>query len=217
MPIDPFGDAENRERGEHIEELKQQARELSGGEMTEGEVHAASPEVREQFWKQVVAWEEAPWITHVQQLEAKGVALPAPETLSDEQVSMKLWEVIDHLARLRVFLEYTDHLTDRELYAELWNDALREEIKDIPVDEDSAWHIQFTSSGSDEDNEAYLKYYADEQEREQYRKDFPEAHIPEHEALPYDRDQYLPQPSYHQPDPELEDPGRGPSAESEND
>jgi hypothetical protein len=203
MPIDPFEDDEEREREEHIEELKQRAQELAGGQMTEGEVNPSSPQVRGQFWEHVVAWEEAPWITNFQQLERKGVALPAPETLDDDQVSMKLWEVIDHLARLRVFLNETDHLSDRELYTLLWSDILKEETKDIKVDEDSAWHIDLVSSGSDADNHLYLKYYADEETREQWRKDYPEDQIPDHEDPPYDRDQYLPQVTYGPP-PEAE-------------
>jgi len=85
MPIDPLNDPEDLEREKHIEELKRQAHELTGGEMTEGEVNPSSPDVREQFWEQVVAWEEAPWTTNFKQLEEKGVALPAPVTLNDDQ------------------------------------------------------------------------------------------------------------------------------------
>jgi len=203
MPVDPFEDADEREREEHIEELKQRAQELAGGEMTEGEVNPSPPEGREQFWEQVVAWEEAPWTTHFKQLEEKGVALPAPETLDDDQVSMKLWEVIHHLASLRAFLSETDHLSDRELYTLLWNDILREETKNIEMDQDSACHIQLLSGGSDEDNHLYLKYYADEEWREQWRQDYPEDQIPDHQDPPYDRDQYLPQPTYREPEPEL--------------
>jgi len=189
MPSIPFDNAEEREREEHIEELKRRAGELAGGAMREGEVNPSPPELREQFWEQVVVWEEAPWTTHFKQLEEKGVALPAPETLDDDQVSMKLWEVIDHLARLRVFLEQTDHLRDRQLYATLWSDLLPEEVKDLQLDEDSAYHIQLASSGSEEDIQVYLRYYADEETRQQWREDFPEVQIPDHEDPPYARDQ----------------------------
>jgi len=205
MPIDPLNDPEDVERARHIEELKQRARKLTGGEMREGEVSPSSPEVREQFWEQVVAWEEAPWTTNFKQLEEKGVSLPASGTFDDDQVSMKLWEVIHHLASLRVFLSETDHLSDRELYTLLWDDILHEETKNIEMDQDSACHIQLLSGGSDEDNQLYLKYYADEEWREEWRKDYPKDQIPDHEDPPYDRDQYLPQPTYREPEPELGD------------
>ena len=63
----------------------------------------------------------------------------------------------------------------------------------------SAWHIQLLSSGSDEDNYLYLKYYADDDWRRQWHKDFPSDPIPEHEELPYDRDRLLPKADYGEP------------------
>jgi hypothetical protein len=68
MSTRPFDDPEQNEREEHIEELQRQANELTGGEMIAGEVAKASPEVREQFWEHVVAWEEAPWTTDFRRL-----------------------------------------------------------------------------------------------------------------------------------------------------
>ena len=203
MSTRPFDDPEQDEREEHIEELQRQADELTGGEMTAGEAADAPPEVREQFWEHVVAWEEAPWTTDFLQLQESGIALPAPETLGDDQVSMKLWEVIDHLARRRVFLTRTDHLSDRELYALLWSDVLHEDKKDIPVDEYSAYHIDLLTSGSEEDNQLYLKYYADDEERTRWRQDYPEDSMPDHVDPPYDRDQHLPEATYPDPDEDL--------------
>lgn len=203
MSTRPFDDPEQNERKEHIEELQRQAHELTGGEMISGEAAEASPEVREQFWEHVVAWEEAPWTTDFRRLQEAGIALPAPETLNDDQVSMKLWEIIDQLARLRVFLNRTDHLSDRELYALLWSDLLHEDNKDVPMDEYSACHIDLLSGGSEEDNQLYLKHYADDKERAQWHQDYPEDSMADHADPPYDRDQYLPQATYPEPDEDL--------------
>jgi hypothetical protein len=187
------------EREKRIEDLTRRAEELAGGQMKTGEIEPCPPEVEEGFWKYVVEYEEAPWTTHFQQLERAGVSLPAPETLNDQEVTAKLWEVINKLAQLRVFLEDTDHLSDRELYTTLWSDELREETKDIMLDQDSACHYQLLSGGSDEDNQLYLKYFADEKWREWWHEDFPDDPIPDHEDPPYDRDRLLPQPSYGPP------------------
>jgi hypothetical protein len=73
------------------------------------------------------------------------------------------------------------------------HDAGCEEIPWSPVDPLSAWHLQFTS-GSDEDTDAYLRYYADDDERRQWLVDFPDYVMPPHEDLPYDRDRHLPVP-----------------------
>ena len=129
-------DEDETEREKRIAELKRQAQELAGGKMVEGEMEETPPEVAEQFWEQVVDYEKAPWTTNFKQLEESGMELPAPETLNDEQLTKKLWEVIHGLALLRVFLDETDHLSDRELYTELWSDMLREEVKAAPLDED---------------------------------------------------------------------------------
>jgi hypothetical protein len=52
-----------------------------------------------------------------------------------------------------------------------------------------------TGSGSTEDTDLYLKYYASEDLRRQWAADFPGDEMPEHEEPPFDRDCYLPQAS----------------------
>lgn len=37
-----------------------------------------------------------------------------------------------------------------------------------------------------------MKYYADEETRRQWKNDFPDYEMPEHEDPPYDRDRLLP-------------------------
>jgi len=192
-------DESDADRETRIEALKRRASKLAGGKIESGEVEPTSPEIEDGFWKHVVEYEEAPWTTHLQQLERAGVILPAPETLNDQELTAKLWEVINKLAQLRIFLEDTDHLSDRGLYTTLWSDELRQETKDILLDQDSACHCQMLSSGSDEDTYLYLKYFADDAWREDWLKQFPDYEMPEHEDPPYDRDRLLPQPTYGPP------------------
>jgi len=189
----------DEDRKKRIEELKRRAEELAGGEMKTGEIEPTPPEIEEEFWKQVVEYEEAPWTTHFKQLERAGVSMPAPDTLNDQEVTAKLWEVINKLAQMRIFLEDTDHLSDRELYTKLWGDLLREETKDVLLDQDSACHYQLLSGGSDEDNQIYLKYFADEKWRNDWHRDWPDDPVPDPEDPPYDRDRLLPQPTYGPP------------------
>jgi hypothetical protein len=189
-------DEDPTEREKRIAELKRQADELTGGKMVEGEMEDTPPEVAEGFWQHVVDYEKAPWTTNFKQLEESGMELPAPESLKDEQLTKKLWEVIHRLALMRVFLDETDHLSDRELYTELWTDMLREEVKAMPLDEDSACHLSPLGGCSEEDIQLQMKYYADEEWRRQWQEDFPDFAMPEHEDPPYDRDRFLPQPDY---------------------
>jgi len=182
-----------------IEALKRHAEELCGGQMEVGSLDDCPAEVEEAFWKHVVDYEEAPWTTHFQQLENAGVSLPSPDSLTDEELTAKLWDVIQKLALLQVFIEQTDHLSDRDLYTHLWTDSLREETKALSLAANSACHIQLLGSGSEEDNLLYLKYYADDAFRQYWQTDWPNDPIPRHEDPPYDRDRLLPKPDYGSP------------------
>lgn len=88
---------------------------------------------------------------------------------------------------------HTDHLSDRQLYEELWGEILREPTVLMPDNPDFACHIDMTGSGSEEHILLYLKYYADERARRIWKEDWPEDPVPEHEEPPYDRDRHLPQ------------------------
>lgn len=179
-----------------VEDLKRRAEELYDGQMEVSSLDDCPAEMEEKFWKHVVDYEEAPWGTHFHQLESAGVSLPPPDSLHDQELTTKLWEVIHKLALLRVFIEQTDHLSDRELYKHLWTDSLREETKMLPPSADSAWHIQMLGSGSEEDNRLYLTYYADDASRQHWQEDFPDDPLPAHQDPPYDRDRLLPKPDY---------------------
>ena len=182
-----------------IEDLKRQAEELCGGQMEVGSLDDYPAETEETFWKYVVDYEAAPWTTHLQQLENAGVSLPAQDSLNDEELTAKLWEIIQKLALLHVFIEQTDHLSDRELYTHLWTNSLREETKALPLAAGSAYHIQLLGSCSEEDMLLYLKYYADDDFRRSWQKDWPKDPIPRHEDPPYNRDRMLPKPDYGPP------------------
>jgi hypothetical protein len=184
---------DDREQEDRINELKQKAELAAGGEMTAWESDTLSSEQREQFWRRVVEYEAAPSTSDFQQLTEAGLELPEPETMEDEQLTSKLWELIRALARMRVFIMQTNHLSDRELYCLLWRDVLRHETPMLPNDPSSAWHVDLLGGGSETDIDLYLKHYADEDSRQQWRADFPDYDMPAHEDAPYDRDRHLPQ------------------------
>ena len=55
-------------------------------------------------------------------------------------------------------------------------------------------HIDLVGSGSDEDIEMFLRYYADASHRQQWLLDWSKDMMPETKPLPYDRDRLLPKP-----------------------
>jgi len=181
----------DREQEDRIQELKQRAERAAGGDMLAWESDSLSPDQREQFWRRVVDYEAAPSTNYFQLLTEAGCELTAPEAMGDEELTSKLWEVIGALARMRVYISLTDHLSERELYSLLYRDVLREETPIAPDDPAAAWHIDLVDAGSDVD--LYLKYYADEAWRQMWLEEFPDYDMPAQEDPPYDRDRHLPQ------------------------
>ena len=136
---------------------------------------------------------DGPRTTYFQQLLDAGIALPEPDSIADVDIRTKLWEVIAGLATLRAYLEHTNHLGDRELYAKLWHETLRD---DTPAIDLIGFRSHLSMTQMEDDNEAllYLKYYADERDRESWREEFPGDKMPPHEDPPFTRDDLLPGP-----------------------
>ena len=178
------------ERVGRIERLKAEAAALAGGELMTAGDERLPPELQEQFWQRVVDFESCGTTTLVIELTRIDVPLPEPDGLDDSALHTALWKVIDGLATLGVFLESTDHLSDRELYTQLVRVTLPEEMDALDDTENSAVHVDVL--GYDQPA-LYLKYYADERVREAFRPYFPDG-IPAHEDPPFDRDSRLPAP-----------------------
>jgi hypothetical protein len=166
--------------------------------MISWESDALTPDQKEDFWQRIVDFGAAPLKTDFAPITEAGIDLPNPEALDDAQLALKLWEVVGALAAMRVFISETDHLSDRELYHELWHRHLREERPNLPATPASAWHVSPLGGRSETDTQQYLKYYADEDWRQHWLGEFPNCAMPAHEDPPFDRDRHLPQP-YCQP------------------
>ncbi len=173
-----------------INELEEQAKEMGLGES-----HVSPdcpPEVHEQFLQNMIAYESAPESTHMDELEKSGGKFPAAEEMDDATLHTKLWELIHALAARRTFLHQTDHLSDRELYKNLWKESLREWTVVMPPTSGWAFHIDILGSYGKEDIKKQLRYYADDEERERWMRDFPNYVMPPKEKPAFDRDRLLP-------------------------
>ncbi len=116
------------ERLARIDVLKERARQLAGGDMECAEVLKMPVAQQESYWEDIVAFEskDGTQPSLFEGLEQQGIGLPAPEELTDEEVALKVEEVILALAEIRVFLLGLGAFTDRELYAKLWKETLWE-------------------------------------------------------------------------------------------
>ena len=181
-----------------IEQLKANARDLSGGQMIEGSGEQPVPlDIQRQFWKNVVSFESAPRKVRREILAEDGITAPTAAGLSDAELTVELWRLIRALAGRRVYLDSTDHLSDRELYKMLVERVLEEQTEVLPPEAGWNCHVsihEYGEPGDDDGTNIYLRYYAGEETRARWAKQFP-GEIPAHCEPPYDRDRHLPQSS----------------------
>jgi hypothetical protein len=175
---------------ERIAKLRAELEKLGGSTTT---LESMPADMEEEFLRHVLEYETAEPISLMTLLENSGLQVPPPDTLDKDTLKIKLKEVIERMASLGAYLLHTNHLSERELYDFLFNEGLREEAVLFPENPSYAYMIDLTGSGSDEDNQIYLKYYADEEHRRQWAHDWPDDALPDHEDPPFNRDQFLPQ------------------------
>lgn len=186
----PFPDLDGLNQEERIAKLRAELEKLGGSTTT---LESMPADMEEEFLRHVLEYESAEPLTLFRLLENAGVQIPPPTDLDDVALSTKLIEITENLGKLGSYLLHTNHLSDRALYEYLYNDGLREEAVLFPENPSYAYMIDLTGSGSEEDNQLYLKYYADEEYRKQWALDWPDDPMPDHEDPPYDRDRTLPQ------------------------
>jgi len=182
--------AEEPDQEQRIAKLREEIKKLGGNTMSIEDMPA---DMEEEFLRHVLEYETAEPISLFRLLENSGLKLLVPGSLTDDDLIPKLKETIERMSSLGAYLLHTNHLSDRELYEYLYNDGLREEAVLFPENPSYAYMIDLTGSGSEEDNQIYLKYYADAEHRIQWALDWPDDIIPDHENPPFDRDRHLPQ------------------------
>jgi len=182
--------AEEPDQEQRIAKLREEIKKLGGNTMSIEDMPA---DMEEEFLRHVLEYETAEPISLFRLLENSGLKLLAPGSLTDDDLTPKLKETIERMSSLGAYLLHTNHLSDRELYEYLYNDGLREEAVLFPENPSYAYMIDLTGSGSEEDNQIYLKYYADAEHRIQWALDWPDDIIPDPENPPFDRDRHLPQ------------------------
>ena len=168
--------------------------EKLGGTVT-GPLESMPAEVEEEFLRHVLEYESAEPISLLTWLANSGIEVPAPDQLDDKTLATKLKELINGMASLGAYVVHTDHLSDRQLY-KLLSDCLTEQVVLFPENPGYAYIFDLiggVETGSDDDIQTYLKYYADEKARVKWGHDWPGDKIPKHEEPPFDRDRFLPQ------------------------
>ena len=125
----------------------------------------------------MLAWEEAPILPIYRWFDPE-LRPPRPAALDDENLHDVLWDLVYQLYEKRILLDFTDHLSDRDLYCLICRDILPAREKKLDLARN---FLHWDCSGS---SEVWLQFYATDEERQQwaetYRLPLPETEEPPH-------------------------------------
>lgn len=134
------------------------------------------------FLESMLAWERAPMLPIAEWFEPK-LYLPDADDLSDEEVGRLLADTVRSLYSKHVVLDFSDHLSDRELYTLIARDILPSYEKKL---ENRTSYLHWDCANTSDDPETWLTYYATEDERNVWAEEM-DAEPPAMEDPPYRR------------------------------
>ena len=135
-----------------------------------------------EFLASMLEWERAP-VLPIKQWFQPSLNPPTPESLDDHQLHSVLWDTIQALFAKRIVLDYTHHLSDRQLYSLIYRDILPSLEKKI---ERTRTYLHWLCIDPETDVDIWLRFYATEEEREGWSCES-NAELPPSELPPYPR------------------------------
>ena len=135
-----------------------------------------------EFLESMLEWERAPILPICEWFDPR-LELALPESLDDEQLRQQLYETVQKLFLKHIVLDFTDHLTDRELYCLIYRDILPTQEKMMHRRHN---YLHWDCANTGDAPETWLRYYASDEERALWA-DETGGHLPPHEAPPYER------------------------------
>ena len=138
-----------------------------------------------QYLASMLEWEKAPVLPIYQWFDREELALPAPQAVCDELLPGLLDALARKLYEKHIVLDYTDHLSDRELYRIILYKILPQNEKKIELPGAYRhWDCSRADECGDEleDARIWLTYYASDRQRECWKAVYgdrvPEKRIP---------------------------------------
>lgn len=115
-----------------------------------------------EFLESMLEWERAPMLPIREWFEPH-LEIPPPDHLDDKTLHVLLDDTIERLYGQHVVLDFTDHLTDRQLYCLIYRDILPAQEKRIRRKNN---YLHWDCANANGDPETWLRYYASQEERE---------------------------------------------------
>jgi len=145
-------------------------------------VHHLPLAAENDFLASMLAWEQAPVLPIFKWFEPE-LRLPRPEVLRDKDLHHILGDVIYKLFEKRIVLDFTDHLSDRQLYCLIFRDILPAREKKLDSLNN---YLHWDCTGPSGDPEIWLQYYASDEEREEWSETYGQP-LPPRLAPPHPR------------------------------
>ncbi|MEM8679004.1 MAG: hypothetical protein AAGF97_06615 [Planctomycetota bacterium] len=135
-----------------------------------------------EYLASMLAWERAPVLPIFQWFDPP-LELSAPESLADRELREQLWMLIHRLYDKQIVLDFTDHLSDYELYCLILRDILPSHEKKLDA---GSTYLHWHCLDPTDEPDTWLRFYASEEEREAWGEASHEP-LPPAEDAPYPR------------------------------
>ena len=164
--------------------------------------YARSNSLRESIWQKArktfftrgADIHDEAWTTHFERVVESGMTIPNMQKIPKKKLSRALWRLVERLAELNVYLGFTNHLTDKQLYRQLTEETLHDLLRKDAITDDAAFFLGLINFTTPKGVEVFLRYYANRKEREEFKQLFPEVPLPPASVPPSRRDLFLPKP-----------------------
>jgi len=140
-----------------------------------------------EFLASMLAWERAP-VLPIAEWYSPPLVPPHPEEFAadaagDADLHRVLWDIIYKLFEKRIVLDFTDHLSDRELFCLIYRDILPSQEKKIDA---AISFLHWDCADASGNPEIWLRFYASNRQREEWAVEMDEP-LPPRQAPPYPR------------------------------
>ena len=145
-------------------ELRTQIEPFTDESVTRVDIRRWPLHKENQFLEQMLGWEKAP-VLPIARWFAPELSPPPASSLSDAELARELSGLVQKLYEKKIVLDFTDHLSDRELYNVIVRKILPTEVK-MTDNQGGCRHWNCACIGDREvDRETWLTYYASDEER----------------------------------------------------
>lgn len=144
---------------------------------------AMSTRSENEFLESMLDWERAPMLPISQWFEPP-LVLPHPDRLGQHQLSLVLRATIDKLFEKHIVLDFTDHLSDYQLYGIVFRDILPSHEKMLPR---RTSYLHWDCANVEENPDVWLRYYASQADREMWAEENNQP-LPPHDDPPFRRE-----------------------------